>query len=75
MEVLTLSAIVCNSISMGAEPVVLKSDWSGAGPHTDLLVFELCIFQYKDRLPSSCSFTDSNALRKTLDEHTENNIL
>ena len=61
--------ITCRSISMGAGSAVFwswlvesRSSYEFAGLH---------MFPYKDRLPSSCSFTDSNAMRNT---HSEDDI-
>ena len=48
--------IICHSISMGIGLAVFKSDWSRPG---------LRIFPYENRLLSSNSLTDSNALIKT----------
>ena len=47
----------------GVGLVVFKSDWSRAGLRIDLLVFVYS--PYEDRLLSSSSLTDSNALIKT----------
>ena len=51
---------------MGIRLAVFKSDWWRASLHMDLLVFVwACICPYKDRILSSITLTDSNALINT----------
>ena len=52
--------IICCSISMGAGPALLKSDWPRAGLNSYGFA-ALCIFPYENRLLSSCSSPESNA--------------
>ena len=67
-QLLILCIIICHLAGAGARLTVQRSDLSRTG---------LRVFLYKDQLPGSCSFIDSNAL-KTLGEkrkQAENNIL
>ena len=56
MQSVIRRVIICHYY--GPRPAVLKSDWSRAGFRTDFL------FPHEDRLPSSYSSTDLNALKQ-----------